>query len=91
MTHGFEPAWLRAASRRGSPMWPYAALPAHVLWVSTLGDDQQALLRIRSCLASSGFSSPASLGAGELWVAAVASSVCSKSISMAKSSLMFTH
>lgn len=35
-----------------------------LLWVSTLGDDQQALLRIRSCLASPGFSSLASLGAG---------------------------
>lgn len=56
-----------------------------------VGDDQQALLRIRSCLASPGFSGPASLGAGQLRMAAVASSVCSKSLFIAKSSLMFTH
>lgn len=82
-------AW--GSEQKELPMWPYAALPARVLWASTLGDDQQALLRIRSCLASPGFSGPASLGAGQLRMAAVASSVCSKSISIAKSSSMFTH
>ena len=54
---------------RVSPACPCAE------WCARWGDNQQALLRIRVCLASPGLSREASLGAGQLWMAAVAFSM----------------
>lgn len=66
---------------RVSPACPCAGGCAH--W-----DNQQAILRLRGCLASPGLSREASSDAGQLWKAAVTSSVSVlKSISIAKSYL----